>query len=101
MSEPKGKVKSVEIDLDAIGRGTVRVNGVDLAGLTRGTTIISEAGKLTSLVLTINAIHGVKFNGEADVSAIFECPQCGLKNPYELELVNGGENRPLEPKWTQ
>lgn len=101
MGDPKGKVKRVEIELDAIGRGTVLVDGTDLAGLTRKATIITEAGKLTTVVLTISTRNGVKFKGEADVSAIFECPHCGLKNPYELELVSDTENNSLETKWTQ
>ncbi len=50
--QPNAKI---EIRLDQIGRGTVKVNGLDLSSIVRSTQFISRAGALSAVELEIPA----------------------------------------------
>lgn len=58
----------VEIDLNELGFGTVKIDGHDLAKATRKTTVITEVGEPTRVILELWA-HRVKANALAEIVA--------------------------------
>jgi hypothetical protein len=72
----------LELDLNAIGRGTVKLNGQDVGDVVKGVTFHSEAGLLTEVILTLSAV-AVEFRGDAQMRRILD------------DVPSLDENRPL------
>lgn len=55
----------VVIAFDSIGRGTVRVNGVDLPGVVQATRIFARVGQATEVDSPDVTVHGDDFTRRA------------------------------------
>lgn len=62
MAEPR----TASISLDALGMGTVKVDGHDISDSVRGLTLSARAGHVSSLVLDLR-VDADEFSGEAHV----------------------------------
>ena len=58
----------IEISVDIGGRGTVKVDGVDLSGVVSGFNLRVRSGRLTTL--TMQMVADVDFRGAGEVRTI-------------------------------
>lgn len=64
MSEAK-----VEVDVNEMGMGSIKVNGRDMSGLVRGVEVQTSAGSLNRVELYLSVVD-VTMTGEADVRVV-------------------------------
>ena len=78
----------VDLELDSIGRGSVRINGQELSGAVRRVQVTAEAGQLTRVQLELVQIQAVT-RYDADVSILVTLGSWSLVAPTVGDALRG------------